>query len=397
MKRIYLDYAASTPVDPKVLDSMKPYFLRVFGNATSIHAEGREAMDAISKSRKIISGHLKCSVEEIVFTGSATEANNLAIFGLIEEYQKSNPGKKTHIITTKIEHHAVLNPFKKLEEQGVLVTYLDVNEEGLVNPNDLKNLLTPETVLISIIYGNNEIGTVQPIKEITRIVRNYRNNKEGNKAYPVVHSDCSQVVGYEPIEMDSLGLDMASFTAQKFYGPKGVGFLFKRRRVPMSPTILGGGQESGLRSGTPNTPLIIGMALALDMVIARKEKEIKRLYDLQNYFFKNVSLIEGVNINGSIEHRLPNNINVSFPGVEAEQMVIELDARGIAVSSGSACTSLSNMRMSEVVYESTRDEERARNAVRISMGHDTKKSHLDLVIKYAKEVINKQKLVINTK
>lgn len=397
MTRVYLDYAASTPVGKKVVKAMTPFFSEFFGNATSIHKEGRDAMRAISESREAIANHLRCANDEIIFTGNATESNNLAIFGVVEEFKKNNPNTIPHIITTPIEHHAVSNPIEKLKSYGAKITYLKVNEEGVVDLDELKKAITSETVLVSIIYGNNEIGTVQPIKEITRVVRNYRNQKEDNTSYPVVHSDCAQVVGYLPIEMDSLGLDLASFTAQKFYGPKGVGFLFKRRKTPISPTILGGGQEDGLRSGTPNTALIVGMSFAMNEVLKNKDKEIERLKALQDYFFEEVLKIDGVQINGDREKRLPNNMNVSFPLVPAEQMVIELDTRGIAISSGSACTSLSNIRMSEVVYACTKDEKRAENAVRISMGHGTKKSHLELVLKYAKEIIDKQKLVSNLK
>src|SRR3989344_3031915 len=405
MRRIYLDYAASTPVDKNVVAKMKPYFSKHFGNATSVHKEGRDAALAISESRKSIAELMHVTASEIIFTSNATEANNLAIFGTIESYKKLNPNRPVHVITSSFEHHSVLNSVKKLESWGVKVTYLPVGADGLVKSNDVENALTKDTVLVSIMYAQNEVGTIQPIKEIGKIIKqNKARLPQGltlRTRFPLFHSDCAQVPAYLSFNADSLGLDLASFTAQKFYGPKGVGFLVKRNRVEIAPQVLGGGQEFGYRSGTPNTPLIVGMAEALAIADKLREKEAERLFEIRSYFAKRVSEIEGAIINGSLESRLPGNLNISFMGVpalrslgvEGEQMVIELDARGVAASTGSACLSLSDERVSEVVLAITGDSERAKNAVRFSMGRGTKKRDIDYVIKCIKEVVEKQKKI----
>ena len=397
MRRIYLDYAASTPVDKNVVAKMKPYFSKHFGNATSVHKEGRDAALAISESRKSIAELMHVTASEIIFTSNATEANNLAIFGTIESYKKLNPNRPVHVITSSFEHHSVLNSVKKLESWGVKVTYLPVGADGLVKSNDVENALTKDTVLVSIMYAQNEVGTIQPIKEIGKIIKqNKARLPQGltlRTRFPLFHSDCAQVPAYLSFNADSLGLDLASFTAQKFYGPKGVGFLVKRNRVDISPQVLGGGQEFGYRSGTPNTPLIVGMAEALAIANKLREKEAARLLAVRSYFASRISEIEGAVINGSLESRLPGNLNISFPYVEGEQMVIELDAKGIACSTGSACLSLSKERVSEVVLAITGDNERAKNAVRFSMGRGTKKSHIDYVIKCIKAIIKKQEML----
>ena len=405
MKRIYLDYAASTPIDKRVIAKMKPYFAKHFANAISVHTEGRITAMAISESRKLIAELMIVTAGEIIFTSNATEANNLAIFGTIETYKKLNPDKPVHVITSSFEHHSVSNSAKKLESWGVKVTYLPVGEDGIVKAKDVETALTEDTALVSVMYAQNEIGTIQPLKEIGRVIRNFRKVRpskgRSDLPFPLFHSDCAQAPAYLSFNPDSLGLDLASFTAQKFYGPKGVGFLVKRNRVEIAPQVLGGGQEFGYRSGTPNTPLIVGMAEALAIADKLREKEAERLFEIRSYFAKRVSEIEGAIINGSLESRLPGNLNISFMGVpalrslgvEGEQMVIELDARGVAASTGSACLSLSDERVSEVVLAITGDSERAKNAVRFSMGRGTKKRDIDYVIKCIKEVVEKQKKI----
>lgn len=373
---------------------MMPYLKEKYGNPGSIHAEGVFARKAVHDAREKIARALHSVPGEIIFTSGATEANNLAILGFansLSQYGK-NHNKKFHIITSAIEHHSVMEPIKKLEREGAAeVTWLPVYENGAVRPEDVKKVLRSETVLVSVMYANNEIGTIQPIKEIARIVRDWRREKQSQ--FPQMHTDGAQAPGALPVMMDSLGVDMASFGAQKFYGPKGVGFLYKKKNIDLAALLYGGDQEGKLRAGTENVPSIVGMAEALFRAEEGREKEVKRLISLRDYFIGKVqSEIRGAELNGSIEDRLPGNVNFSFAGVEGEQMVIELDARGIAVGTGSACTSEST-GPSHVLLALGGGEERARGGVRFSLGKDVKKRDLDYVLKCLKQILSKQESV----
>ena len=397
-----------------------PYFSRVFGNAGSIHLEGTTARRAIEEARKKIASILHATPGEIIFTSGATEANNLAIVGATEIIGHRVTYQKIHIVTSAIEHRSVLEPIKRLEKLGAWVTYLPVRENGIVDPALVKKSLRKNTVLVSIMYANNEIGTIQPIKEISRIIRDYRRNKGQTFAkvwplYPIFHTDAAQAAGYLPVMMDSLGVDMASFGAHKFYGPKGVGFLYTRKSLGgfisklLQAQILGGDQEGGMRAGTLNVPGIVGMSVALAEAEKVRVKEVRRLVTLRDYLEAELLKIHGVALNGDCHLRLPNNVNVSFPFIEGEQMVIELDARGIAVSTGSACTTkkvgpshvISNLEVklpsALSMLGSLTSKERVMNAVRFSLGRSTTKKDLQYVIKCIKEIIKKQSRLIGSR
>lgn len=382
---------------------MKPFLARDFGNAGSIHEEGRVAKKAVDEAREKISRLIHVRPAEIIFTSGATEANNLAIFGTFELIRHRVSYQKMHVITTAIEHQSVLEPIKKLEKGGVKVTYLPVYENGIVRTNDLRKALRPETVLVSIMYANNEIGTTQPIKKMSRIIKQYKRNLPQGEALglelrrPVFHIDAAQAPGYLPIMMDSLGVDLASFGAHKCYGPKGVGFLYKRWTANIFSQILGGDQEGKMRAGTENVAGIVGMAVALELAEKKREKSAARILKLRDYFIAKVlQEIPGAILNGDAQNRLANNVNFSFPGVEGEQMGIELDARGIACSTGSACTT-EKVGPSHVILalggrgQGEGFRERAVNTVRFSMGRLTTRHDLDYVVKCVKEIIAKQK------
>lgn len=401
MKRIYLDNASTTPVDEKVARAMQSYISINFGNSGSIHTEGVIAKRAVEDARKDIAKVLHTASDEIIFTSGTTEANNLAIGGI----------KKGHIITTVIEHLSVLEPIKRLEKYGLKVTYIKVSENGIINPEDVRKAFRKDTVLVSIMYANNEIGTIQPIKEISRIIREYR--RENSSQYPYFHTDAGQAVGMLPIMMDSLGVDMASFGAHKFYGPKGVGFLYVNRRITrfnrayaveprrgLFGQIHGGNQEDGMRAGTLNVAGIVGMSVALLEAEKRREREVKRVSVLRDFLISKFLELSGVIINGDKNLRLASNINVSFPFVEGEQMVIELDARGVACSTGSACTTeksgpshviLALQAVAPPMGGTTAKSARALNAVRFSLGRSTTKKDLQYVVRFITQVVAKQK------
>lgn len=401
MDRIYLDNASTTPLDQRVRAAMEPYFDILFGNPGSIHSEGLVAKKALEESRKKIAGVLQASPDEIIFTSGGTESNNLAIFGTIETYKNlfhPSPAEwnTLHIVTTAIEHHSVLAPIKKLEQSGVRVTYLEPDSTGLINPELVKDALTPDTVLVSIMYANNEIGTVEPIAEIAKVIRGWRKDHLNKIPYPLFHSDMCQAPGQLPLDIPKLGVDLASFTAGKMYAPKGAGFLYKRREVLVAPQMMGGTQEKRMRAGTENVSGIVAMSEALLLAEQLREKEVERLTELRDYFVEGLLSSFGVVLNGDSRERLSGNINVSFPDITGEQMVIELDRRGVACATGSACTT-DSIGPSHVILSlgsfTAKFEElqkRARGAVRFSLGRSTTKKDLEYVIKCVKEIIAKQ-------
>jgi cysteine desulfurase len=383
-KLIYLDNAATTPVDPEVMKAMQPYFTRLFGNPMSIHSFGQVALEALDKARKQTADFLNCNPGEIIFTSGATESNNLAIKGVIKKYFYFNKDKgiKPHIITTQFEHHCVFNSIKFLEKSGQAeVTYLPVYEEGIVRLEDIKRAIKPNTILVSIMYVNNEIGTVQPIAEIGKIIKS-ANNKI------IFHTDATQAINYFDCDVKNLGVDLLSLSAHKIYGPKGVGALYIKKGTPISRIQDGGEQEFGFRAGTHNVPGIIGLAEAIRQVKSQKLK-IKSISELRDYFIDRVLKdIPDSYLNGSKEKRSPNNINFRFDNVEGESLVLALDRVGIASSTGSACSS-GTLEPSHVLLALGLKPEQAHGSLRLTLGKDTTKKEIDYAIKKLKETINK--------
>ena len=393
MKRIYLDHAATTPIDARVKEAMDLFLTQDFGNAGGLYREGRIAKDAMEGARATIAKIINARSEEIIFTSGGTESDNLAIFGVSEAASSSSksdfrsakksdffPGEaaKPHIITTKFEHHAVLRPCEELEKRGFDVTYLDVGEDGIVNPEDVRQALRSETILVSVMYANNEIGTIQPIAEIGKIIKEYK--KENKSAYPYFHTDACQAAGYLDLNVNNLGVDLMTVNGPKIYGPKGIGFLYRKMGVKIKPQILGGGQEIKMRSGTEPVALIVGLAQALKISQEKKEAETNRLAPLRDYFISEaIKRIPKVVLNGHPIKRLPNNINVSILDIEGESLVLYLDSKGVACSTGSACTSES-LDPSHVILALGKPYEFAHSSMRFTMGKSTTKEDLDYVL-----------------
>lgn len=379
MPKIYLDYAATTPCDPKVLRAMLPYFKKEFGNPSSIHGFGQQAAGAVHEAREKVAGFLKCTSQEIIFTGSATEANNFVIFGAI----KASKTAKPHIITSQIEHHAISEPCRELEKQGVEVTYLPVDENGLITADDVKKAVKENTVLVSIIYANNEIGTIQPISEISQAVK---------KANPktLFHTDAVQAANYLDCDVNKLGVDFLTLSGHKIYGPKGIGALYIKKGTPVKPLVFGGGHERGLRSGTENVPGIVGFGQAIEEIQNPKTKihNIK-IRQMRDRIIKTVlKIIPDSRLNGSLSQRLPNNVNFSFKGAEGEAVVIALDQKGVFVSTGSACSS-GSLEPSHVILAMGLCEEDAHGSLRITLGKYTVSSEIDRLLKVLPAVIKR--------
>ena len=386
-KKIYLDYAATTPVDPRVLRVMLPYFDKIYGNAGSLHSFGREAKAAIYKARKKIAEILNCRPEEIYFCGSGTESDNLAIFGVA----RANKNFGNHIITSSIEHPAVLESCHKLEKEGFQVTFLEVDQEGIVRLDSLKKAISDQTILVSVMYANNEIGTLQPIEEISQIIKEVKREREkrGVKVPIYFHTDACQAAGYLNLDVQKLGVDLLTLNGSKIYGPKGTGALFVRAGTKIEPLIFGGGQEGSLRSGTENTPGIVGLAEAFKIAQRERKKEVKREEKLRDYFIKEImKKIPKVVLNGHPKKRLPNNVNVSILDIEGEAILLWLDKYGIAASTGSACHSES-LEPSHVILALGRPYEYAHGSLRFTLGRWTKKEDIDYVLKVLPKVVKK--------
>lgn len=393
VKRIFLDHATSTPVRKEVLRAMKPYWSEKYGNPGTIHQFGMEAKKALDDSRKIIAKILKCHSDEVIFTSSGTESNSLAVFGVLEKLEESGVDLKTlHIITTVMEHPSILNWFQKYEKKGVKVSYIGIDEEGIVDLKKFREELKPNTVFVSVMYANNEIGTIQPISKISHILQKHR-KKSGvdfsgdikNRNLPLIfHTDASQAPLYLNLDINSLGVDMLTIDGQKIYGPKGVGVLFKKRGVEVSPLMIGGGQEDGLRAGTENIPLIVGIAVALELANNNREKECGRLRELQNHFINRVlKEIRGTILNGSREKRLSNNINISIPNIDSEFMIVKLDNKGIACSSKSAC--MGKKKQDSYVIENLGNK--LGNSLRFTIGMITTKKDIDYTVESIKNLV----------
>ena len=373
---IYLDYSATTPVDPRVAEKMIPYLVEKFGNpASRSHSFGWVAEAAVEEAREEVARLVNADPKEIVWTSGATESNNLAIKGAANFYS----GKGKHLITVKTEHKAVLDTCRELERQGFEVTYLDVQDNGLLNLDIFKAALRPDTILVSVMFVNNEIGVIQPIAEIGEICR--------DKGI-VFHVDAAQATGKEAIDLSSLKVDLMSFSAHKTYGPKGIGALYIRRkpRVRLEAQMHGGGHERGFRSGTLPTHQIVGMGEAFRIAREEMAEENKRIGALRDRLLKGVSDIEHVYVNGDLKHRVPHNLNVSFAYVEGESMLMAI--KDLAVSSGSACTSAS-LEPSYVLRALGRDDELAHSSIRFTIGRFNTEEEIDFAIKLLHEKIGK--------
>ncbi|MGC9602842.1 MAG: cysteine desulfurase family protein [Minisyncoccia bacterium] len=371
-REVYLDYAATTPTDPRVLEAMLPYFDARFGNASSMYRSGRRAAHAIADARGTVARILGSGPEEILFTGSGTESDNLAILGTA----RANRAAGRHVIVSAIEHKAVLESAKQLEREGFEVSIAPVHANGLVDLNAFEKLLRSDTVLVSIMYANNEVGTIEPIAQIAAIIKKYR----GQKNFPLLHTDACQAAGLLPLSVQKLGVDLMTINGSKIYGPKGVGLLYKKKSVLLEPIIVGGEQERGLRAGTESVPLIVGLAEALSLAEAFRDDESARLIELRDYFIAEVrKKIPGASLNGHERERLPNNAHFSFPHIEGESILLMLDQVGVEVSTGSAC-SARDLKPSYVLLALGQNAELAHGSVRFTLGRHTSHTDIDYVL-----------------
>ena len=375
-KLIYLDNAATTKTAPEVVEAMLPYFTENYGNPSSIYEIGQRSREAITTAREQIAGVLGARTEEIYFTAGGSEADNWALKAAFEAYS----GKGGHIITTKIEHHAILHTCEYLEKKGAEITYLDVDENGLIDLDELQKAIRPDTILISIMFANNEIGTIEPVKEIGMIAKEHG---------ILFHTDAVQAFGQVPIDVDDMNIDMLSSSAHKINGPKGIGFLYIRKGVKIRSFVHGGAQERKRRAGTENVPAIVGYGVAAKRAAETMEERTAKERKLRDYFIERVQKeIPYVKLNGHPQKRLPNNINISFRFIEGESLLIMLDMKGIAGSSGSACTS-GSLDPSHVLLAIGLPHEIAHGSLRLSLGADTTKEDLDYTLEQIKEIVNR--------
>ncbi len=394
MRRIYLDYAASTPLDPRVLRAMRPYFLNKFGNPGSLHLFGQEAIAAVDRARQTVAGLLVGAPESegfrgVVFTGSATEANNLALRGTIKMWRKKYPGKTPRIIVSQIEHESVLDTAKDLGREGAETVFLPVGDSGAVDLKKLRVALSPETALVSIILGNNVIGATQPMAEIAKIITDHR--VRHGSTYPLLHTDAAQAAQFMDLSAAASGADMITISAQKMCGPKGVGALYIRKhaRNDILSVITGGGQEFGLRSGTENVPGIVGFAKAFELASVIREKETKRLYALKLHLYRGIKrIIPKAQLNGTLDDKksLPHILNLYLPGYKIEDLLVLADREGIAISAGSACRARA-IEPSYVIRALGHGLSRARGSIRISLGRQTTRREVDTALNIFKYIL----------
>ena len=376
MKKIYLDYAATTPCDKEVLEAMQPYFNKKFGNPSSVYSFAQESKKALEDAREEVASLINADNEEIIFTSGGSESNNFALKGVAY----ANKKKGNHIITSSIEHHAVIKPCKFLESQGFKVTYLPVDEYGLVSSKSLKEALSKETILVSIMHANNEIGTIEPIKELALVA------KEKNVYF---HTDAVQTTGHLPVDVKELGVDLLSISAHKLYGPKGVGALYIKKGVRIIPFLQGGGQERGRRASTENIPGIVGFAKTCEMAKDRMDEEAKMQTKLRDKLISGIfDRLPEVILNGHPEERLPNNLNVSIKYIEGESLILNLDMLGISASTGSACTS-GSLEASHVLLAIGRSHELAHGSLRLTVGRFTKSEDIDYLLRELPKVVKK--------
>ncbi|MBI2459042.1 MAG: cysteine desulfurase [Parcubacteria group bacterium] len=383
MKPIYLDHSAATPVDKEVLKIMLPYFSQTYGNPSSLHSFGQAAAAAVSQARENVADFLSCQASEIIFTSGATEADNLAIFGLVNALREKNPKEKLHLITSVIEHPAVLEPVRRLEAEGVRVTYLPVRKNGVINLENFIKAIKDNTVFISIMYVNSEIGAIQPIRQMGEVIEkiNRQRAKSGANRKIYFHTDATQALNFLNCDVKYLGVDLLSLSGHKIYGPKGVGALFVRAGTALSGVQLGGHHEKNLRSGTLNVPGIVGLGQAIKICATNQKKNNKEILKLRDKFIAQVKrLIPRVIINTDLKNSTPAHANISFVGAEGESILIALDLEGIAVSTGSACAS-ANLKASPVLLAIGLKEEIAHSTIRFTFGKNNTAAEVKRVLK----------------
>ncbi|MBE5784999.1 MAG: cysteine desulfurase NifS [Clostridiales bacterium] len=367
MRKVYLDNAATTALSPKVLEKMMPYLTGIYGNASSPHSFGQEARRGVENARSQVAKVLNALSEEIIFTGCGTESDNTALIGVVERYAK----KGNHIITTNIEHHAILHTCEALEKKGVEVTYLPVDENGMVTAEQVAEAITDKTILVSIMFANNEVGTIMPIAEIGKICR---------ERGVIFHTDAVQAVGHVPIDVKEMNIDLLSLSAHKFHGPKGVGALYMRKGIRLPAYIMGGAQERKRRAGTENVAGIVGLGAAVELACENLEESAARMTALRNKLIDGLKeRIPEIKLNGHPTMRLPNNVNYSIRYIEGESILLMLDMHGIAASSGSACTS-GSLDPSHVLLALGLSHEIAHGSVRLTLGDDTTEEDIDYVL-----------------
>ncbi len=375
MRRVYLDHAATTPLDSRVLEAMMPYLTEKFGNASSLHSYGREAREALEGSRVKLAGLIGAGDDEIVFTSGGTESDNLAIKGAA----LANRKKGRHIITSAIEHHAVLHTCEYLEKNGFKVTYLPVNQDGILDAGEVERAITDKTILITVMHANNEIGTIQPIREIAEIAGEHG---------VCFHTDAVQTMGKIPVNVEELGVDLLSISGHKFYGPKGVGALYIRRGTKLEVQMHGGGHERGRRSSTENIPGIVGMARAAELAVETMEEEAARETRMRDRLIQGLLEIDETYLNGHPTLRVPNNVNVRFSYIEGESLVLGLDMKGIAASTGSACSSTS-LEPSHVLLALGLKPEEAHGSLRLTLGRINTEEDIDYVLETIPQIVER--------
>ncbi len=379
---IYMDHAATTPVRPEVLDAMLPYFSERFGNPSSLYGLAQESRDAVGESRERVAAVLNSRSSEVVFTSGGTESDNTAIKGVASAMKAQG----RHIVTTAIEHHAVIHPCEQLEQNGYRVTVVEVDEHGRVDPQAIENALTDETILVSVMMANNEVGTVQDVSDIAARVKRRASAMDRTIVF---HTDAVQAAGKLSLDVKSLGVDLLSLSSHKIHGPKGVGALYVRRGTPIDPLLAGGGQERQRRSGTENVPGIVGMATALELAENERDQYNKKCAQLRDMIIAGVTeRVPGVKINGHPSQRVSNIVNFSFPGVEGEPVLLGLDFAGICASSGSACSSAS-LEPSHVLIAMGLDADLAVGSVRFSLGKDTTEEDAMQVVSVLPDIVKR--------
>jgi len=372
--KIYMDHAATTPVRKETLSAMQPFFSDNFGNASSLYDLGRKAKEALDESRKKIARIINAEPQEIIFTSGGTESDNMAV----KEIAFANRNKGSHIITSSFEHHAVINTCKFLEKNGFKVDYVNPDKYGIINPRDIEKLITEKTILVSIMHANNEIGTIQPIEEIGKICKDKK---------IIFHTDAVQTFCRLPVDVKKMNIDLLSASGHKIYGPKGAGFLFIRKGTGIFPLLHGGGQESGLRSGTENISGIVGMAKAAELAGKEMNSENSRLAKLRDILIKEILKIPGTRLNGHASRRLANNANFSFQNIEGESIVMLLDKAGIAASTGSACSTKS-LEPSHVLLAIGLSHKDAHGSLRLTLGKSNNEKDIKTAIREIKKIVN---------
>lgn len=373
---VYVDNAATTAMSKTAVDAMLPYLQETFGNPSSLHTTGQIAKEALEKARKTVADCINADIKEIYFTSGGSEADNQAIISAA--YYGAKRGKK-HIISSKFEHHAVLHTLRKLEKRGFTVTLVDVNRDGVIDPADVEKAITPETALVTIMFANNEIGTLQPVAEIGKICKEHK---------VIFHTDAVQAAGHVKVDVKAINADMISVSGHKFHGPKGTGFLYARKGIVLTNIIEGGAQERGKRAGTENVPAIVGMAAALKDACDHLEENQAKLTAMRDKLITELSKIPHCVINGSIEKRLPGNVNICFEGIEGESLLLLLDAKGIEASSGSACAS-GSLEPSHVLLSIGLPKEVAHGSLRISLGESNTMEQMDYIIEELPKIVEK--------